>query len=183
MARHIHKCLSSGTREGGVTILLRAEPTVAKMYWLDIAAQADAKLKDIDRLLRRVWLECCGHLSQFSGARHEEVSMGRRVAEAFGVGSRLTYVYDFGSSTELVVTGTALLQSPLDQKARVVARNEPLSWPCDVCGKPATSLCVECASPDGGFFCAKHARVHECGPDTLLPVVNSPRMGVCGYTG
>lgn len=34
------------------------------------------------------------------------------------------------------------------------------------------------------FFCETHAKRHECyNLDMLLPVVNSPRMGVCGYTG
>lgn len=26
-------------------------------------------------------------------------------------------------------------------------------------------------------------KTHECGEDMLLPVVNSPRVGMCDYTG
>jgi hypothetical protein len=34
------------------------------------------------------------------------------------------------------------------------------------------------------FVCSDHARDHACGEEeSLMPVVNSPRMGVCGYTG
>jgi hypothetical protein len=35
------------------------------------------------------------------------------------------------------------------------------------------------------FYCGAHAESeeHECGEEALLPVVNSPRMGMCGYTG
>ena len=33
------------------------------------------------------------------------------------------------------------------------------------------------------FFPEKIEPEHECGAEVLLPVVNSPRVGVCGYSG
>jgi hypothetical protein len=33
------------------------------------------------------------------------------------------------------------------------------------------------------FFCAKCSEEHEDGEEMMLPVVNSPRMGECGYDG
>jgi hypothetical protein len=34
------------------------------------------------------------------------------------------------------------------------------------------------------FVCARHAAEHTCADEeSFLPVVNSPRMGACGYTG
>ena len=33
------------------------------------------------------------------------------------------------------------------------------------------------------FLCEVHTEKHDCGEEALLPVVNSPRMGMCGYTG
>ncbi|MBE3073372.1 MAG: hypothetical protein IMZ75_00260, partial [Actinobacteria bacterium] len=39
-------------------------------------------------------------------------------------GSRLDYVYDFGSSTELVVSHSGVIEAAPEQDARVVARNE-----------------------------------------------------------
>jgi hypothetical protein len=32
-------------------------------------------------------------------------------------------------------------------------------------------------------FCQDCLVEHECGEEMALPVVNSPRMGVCGYAG
>jgi hypothetical protein len=32
-------------------------------------------------------------------------------------------------------------------------------------------------------LCQACAEDHECGEDMQLPVVNSPRVGVCGYAG
>ena len=38
--------------------------------------------------------------------------------------------------------------------------------------------------PEGeGWVCDECAPKHKCGEDMLLPVVNSPRVGMCGYTG
>jgi hypothetical protein len=33
------------------------------------------------------------------------------------------------------------------------------------------------------FFCDKCGKKHKSHDEMFLPVVNSPRMGVCGYTG
>ena len=34
-------------------------------FWLHIEMKASSKLSDLDKFLRDIWLECCGHLSQF----------------------------------------------------------------------------------------------------------------------
>jgi hypothetical protein len=185
MGSHIRKCLEATRGDARSPVLVvRAQPPGAPMYWLDVAAGPEAKLKALDGLLRRVWLECCGHLSAFHGATRERVGMGRTMGEVLGeAGSRLGYVYDFGSSTELVIRHIGVIEAAPLKRVRVVARNEAPLWCCDECGLPARMVCVECSYVDGGFFCETHAVDHPCGEDLLLPVVNSPRMGVCGYTG
>ncbi len=182
---HLRKCLAQVNGSAGSRVLLlRAQPAGARMYWLDIAARREAKLQELDNLLRCVWLECCGHMSEFSDSRHETVSLKARIDEHLAVtGSRLGYVYDFGSSTELVVTHLGVVDAAAVKGARVVVRNEAPVWPCDHCGEPATMICAQCSNSGEGFCCHKHASEHECGEEMLLPVVNSPRMGVCGYTG
>ena len=106
------------------------------MFWLDIAAKPDAKLQALDDLFRLVWLECCGHMSEFYRGQHNKVSMGRRLDDVLGSpGDRLAYVYDFGSSTELVVNYADVIDAAAVKRVRVVARNEAPSWPCDLCGQ------------------------------------------------
>jgi hypothetical protein len=61
--------------------------------------------------------------------------------------------------------------------------NEPPSIPCMSCGKIAAQVCTECLWSGEGWLCDECAAEHECGEEMLLPVVNSPRVGVCGYTG
>jgi hypothetical protein len=57
---------------------------------------------------------------------------------------------------------------------------------CIDCGMPATRLCMECLN-DGniwGALCQRHAQTHShSNYGDPLPVVNSPRLGMCGYTG
>jgi hypothetical protein len=154
------------------------------VFWLDLAAKPDATLKDIDRLLRRTWLECCGHMSEFYGRNRRKVSMNIKLTGAFrAVGEHLGYIYDFGSSTELVVSLVGTAEGQSKNAVRLVARNEGPTWPCDECGETATAVCTQCLYEGKGFCCAAHATSHDCGGEMLLPVVNSPRMGVCGYTG
>jgi hypothetical protein len=154
------------------------------MFWLDVAASPEVKLRQLDNVLRRTWLECCGHLSEFSGPGRRKVSMNTTIGRAFAAGAkRLDYEYDFGSTTALVVTHSGVVDARRAGPVRVVARNEAPVWPCDACGKPATTVCPQCLYEGRGFCCAAHAKKHSCGDDMLMPVVNSPRMGVCGYTG
>jgi hypothetical protein len=185
MSRHLRTCLAGASGDARSRVLLvRAQAAGAPMYWLDIAASPDAELYALDGLLRRVWLECCDHLSEFSSGSRQQVGMTRTIGEILGQsGSRVDYVYDFGSSTELVVSHSGEVEAAPEKGVRVVGRNEAMEWLCDVCGEPAGVLCVECAWDGRGFYCETHALEHPCGEDMLLPVVNSPRMGVCGYTG
>ena len=47
---------------------LRVQDANRREFWLDLEARGSAKLKDLDGYLRAIWLECCGHLSQFSAS-------------------------------------------------------------------------------------------------------------------
>ena len=46
-----------------------------------------------------------------------------------------------------------------------------------------TLVCARCIWNDQGWLCDRHAPQHKCGEEMLLPVVNSPHVGMCGYTG
>jgi hypothetical protein len=185
MLNHLRRCLPSVGKNQSTspTMLLRVEGAYAPDFWLDLAAPSKSRLADLDNLLRKVWLECCGHMSEFYIGRYNEISMELKVPEVFGsTSARIGYIYDWGSSTQLTIRGAGLCPGT-PKTPVVVARNEPFPWACDICGLPASSLCSDCQHTDGGFFCRTHEGDHDCGEEMLLPVVNSPRMGVCGYSG
>jgi hypothetical protein len=187
MWRHLQQC--AATHEGGshgATRLVQLRVEGGGPWWLDIEARADASLDDLDRFLRAIWLECCGHLSAF----YDRVGRSKYPKKAslekiFGAsGTTVRYEYDFGSTTELLLRSIGSRSGDLGKnRVRLLARNEPPLWTCARCGEPATQVCLFSYDEDR-FLCDAHSDDHDCDEtECHLPVVNSPRMGVCGYTG
>ena len=172
-------------------------------YWLHFEMNGNATLSDLDYYLRQIWLECCGHLSQFTikglqfagsfgdpfGFEDSE-SLEVEADEVFAPGLTFKYEYDFGTTTELAIR-------VLDQRAgkpttahavALMARNDLVPMPCVECGKPAQLICLDCWYKGGaeaaGQICRDHLAVHA-GHDNYgqMPIFNSPRSGVCGYDG
>jgi hypothetical protein len=118
-----------------------------------------------------------------------EVPMSRKTNIVFHKGLKLEYEYDFGSSTELLLTVVEEYPVNADKKVVLLSRNEPLEWLCDTCKKkPAILICTIHDWKEDSLFCKKcaerHAKKCEDFRDyAAMPVVNSPRMGVCGYEG
>lgn len=99
-------------------------------------------------------------------------------------GLKFSYEYDFGSTTNLSFRVVAELPGlPKKRSFALFARNEPPLIPCGQCSKPATQVCAEHVYEDAGWLCDACAAEHECGEDMLMPIINSPRTGVCGYVG
>ena len=187
MIAHLEACAATHDETGPPQplVVLRFSQAGASRYWLVIEAKADAQLGHLDGLLRQVWLECCGHMSAFRIGRRE-LAMTTATAIAFtGAASKVEYEYDFGSTTALTGELVGKRQGSIGRASvRLLARNEPLVWPCDDCQTPATVVCPYCIDSNDGLFCDAHADAHEhAGEEVYLPVVNSPRMGVCAYTG
>jgi len=197
MTRHLAACreahpgaLGGRGKEGTARVfLLAVEGRHLPEYWMYLEVPADATLAHVDRFLRDTWLECCGHLSAFSigsetfGVAPEgrlERGMNVALLKVLGVGTVFHYEYDFGSTTELRLQVIGERQGAVRGKAvQVLARNNaPVIW-CHQCGKTATQVCSDCDE----WLCDTCAASHECGEDMFLPVVNSPRVGVCAYTG
>ncbi|MFH0875696.1 MAG: hypothetical protein V1859_07195 [archaeon] len=110
--------------------------------------------------------------------------MNSRIGKVLSVGTKFTHEYDFGTTTELELE-VIDKQEGSSKKIEVVSRNNMPDFRCK-CGEKASEICSQCIWEVGGvkaLVCKKCAKKHKCGEDMLLPVVNSPRMGMCGYTG
>lgn len=168
-----------------------AEPNV---YWMFIAISKNSPLKLLDQFLRDTWLECCGHLSEFTiGNRsfmsHTESgnpsqSMKNQIGQLLSPGAQFEYVYDMGSSTDLVLQVTETISAHPQKKIMLLMQNEPPAFPCKSCKLTADTICSLC----GETICSSCQNDHSCAvkeEDTymLMPLVNSPRAGVCGYDG
>lgn len=212
MARHLTVCVPThDVTEAAPARLfqLRIDAPEVPLYWLDIEIKADARLRALDQFLREVWLECCGHMSAFTighvryeiaapGAdwsfdpfdRSRPRSMNARLGDAASPELVFHYEYDFGSTTALRLKVASARDGRIGRRQlRLLARNEPATWQCAICSTPAAAVCTFCLDErEDIFFCEDHARAHIAGAHdgddaALSPAVNSPRMGVCGYTG
>ena len=93
-------------------------------HWMELGIRCDATLRELDRFLRAVWLECCGHLSHFEIGdvvysvlvpmpgdrwRFEPLderearwrNMGKTVNAAIPLLAKFEYEHDYGSPTNL----------------------------------------------------------------------------------
>jgi hypothetical protein len=138
----------------------------------------------------RSYMDSFSYRSRFP----EKRSMNVRLGKVLKAGGKFSYSYDFGSTTYLklrvvsVREGTA--HGDEDDDVLIMARNLPPEILCDVCKKPADYVVAE------GFYTGQNdalckaclkKRQRRFGEDeyddyeSWLPVVNSPRMGICAY--
>jgi hypothetical protein len=199
MGRHLASCerraeavaaADAKPGEAGTLVHLQARDAGSGEYWLNLEVDGSATLKQLDGYLRAIWLECCGHMSEFSsgGWSGRKVAMARKVAEAFGPGAELTHVYDFGTSTTTLLRAVDVRRGRRTTKHPIslMARNAAPVFPCQECDAPATRLCMECVYEKGkmGTLCPQHVRRHpHRNYGAPMPLVNSPRVGQCGYEG
>ena len=182
MKNHFLK-LHEDSNGGQECLLLKIEGAYNKGYWLYIDIPVDKTLSDVDAFLRRIWLECCGHMSMFCRSGYnDKIDSGSKLKK-FPVGDKFFHYYDFGSTTETLITVMGnIMRKQQKDAVRLLARNTPPVSECKDCGKTAEFIYME---PDGNyifpFYCGKCSRKH----DELMmnPITNSPRMGECGYTG
>lgn len=188
-----------------------AEGDYSPEYWIHIEMPAHATLDDLDGFLRDIWLECCGHLSSFTidgrdyhpedeggpgasfidvfsfikGGKDRHGVMSDPVGKVLKKGLAFKHDYDFGSTTRLKLRVVSEREGTVKgEPVKLLARNLPPPILCGSCGKQATQVCTDCIyGGSEAWLCKKCAKKHGCGEDMFLPVVNSPRVGVCGYCG
>jgi hypothetical protein len=115
----------------------------------------------------------------------EDRSLEVPLEKVLKVGQKFSHEYDFGSTTHLnlrVISEREGIVGDEEDPVEILARNVPPPILCRVCGKPATKVASGYYDAEENGYCNKCARKSE-DADMMLPVVNSPRVGVCGYTG
>lgn len=176
-----------------------------KDYWLIIKISENATLNDLDQFIRDIWVECCGHLSAFEidDQRYEKMpdrdiywgrspkSMNYKLKNILQQGMDLNYEYDFGSTTELIISVKDYYEAPKEkEQITILSRNNAPVFICSVCEKnEAAWINTERYYDRMSFLCNEclekidEGEEIDVNPDYLLPICNSPRMGTCGYEG
>lgn len=192
MTNHLKACLRQHAESGETQLFtIRIDGKYQRGYWMYLEVPADMKLSALDRFIRDIWVECCGHLSEFTihGTNYSSHAGKRGIAaksmnvplnRVVSPGTTFSYLYDFGTSTRVRLKILAQRQGqPLgENQICLLARNEPPPVTCE-CGSDPKYVCSVC----GTCLCEECAEDHEHARTMLLPFVNSPRTGRCGYTG
>ena len=211
MGRHLRSC--AARRESGeranrrrasneLLYHLRVRDDYGLGYWLHLEMNGSATLFDLDHYLRRIWLDCCAHMSAFTIRNVQYLedfgapfslesgeSLDARADAVFAPGLSFAHEYDFGTPTELSlrVMHQRRGRPTTDHAIVLMARNAALTIPCVECEKPAQLICLDCeyeGAPGEGHICLDHIAGHVKHDDYgKMPIFNSPRSGVCGYDG
>lgn len=192
ISRHLTSCLEktlqNHPRDANASYLhLHIKGFHLPEYFLHLLVSEKIRLKELDRYLRDLWLECCGHMSAFRVLNTRvELDMHKKLIDAFFHSSHLHYEYDFGDTTSLLITNKGSYTGCTDLAGPIVllSRNPMPVFDCDACGnKTATMLCLQCQWDSEGLLCPECTERHECDSEDIVPITNSPRLGVCGYVG
>jgi len=199
VSKHLDKCpkrqealASAAASSRPVETLwhMRVQDAYDKDFWLDLEMTGSASLDKLDKYLRAIWLECCGHLSKFTigGWGGMDVGKARKADSIFEPGLVLRHLYDFGttSETDIKVVDARKGKAASKHPIALLARNQMPKAVCQECGEPAKWLCIECLYEENktGHLCDEHVEGHPHeNYGEPMPLYNSPRTGMCGYEG
>jgi len=199
VTKHLDKCpnrlevlqsVATSSRPVETLWHLRVQDAYDKDFWLDLEMAGTATLEKLDKYLRAIWLECCGHLSKFTigGWGGMDVGKARKADSIFEPGLVLRHLYDFGttSETDIKVVDTRQGKPTTKHPIALLARNILPEAVCQECGQPAKWLCIECLYEEDmtGHLCDEHVEEHPHDSyGEPMPLFNSPRTGICGYEG
>ena len=123
-----------------------------------------------------------------AGWRGGQIAKNRRIGEVLQHGGEITHIYDFGTSSETLIRAAGVREGKptTTRPIALMARNLMPEARCIECDRPAGWLCMECLIEEEqpGTLCDEHARAHPHDDyGEPMPLVNSPRLGMCGYSG
>ena len=187
--KHIDKCFNIDKKENPNAFQIKIQwPHTNSIYWLYIVVPFKFTLENLDEFLRDIWLECCGHLSQFiiNNTRYfsyteygDEYPMTVATKKVLYPSLKFKHEYDFGSTTKLLLEVIGLINTTATNEITILMQNQEPEYKCYSCGAKATLiseysdkfLCKSCGNPN-----------NENENLYYSPLVNSPRTGVCGYS-
>lgn len=156
-------------------------------YCIYVSIDENLQLAHLDKFIRNVWVECCGHLSCFkiNGSSYNDNSddlyqMNVKLKDVLSINQKFEYDYDFGSTTELTLEVVDRIKVPKNfSQIEIIARNNPIQHKCNECKKDAKYFNWQ----EEKYYCETCAQAFDEDELEEVGYTNSPRDGVCGYFG
>lgn len=196
LKKHIIKCIPT-TIYNGIYMRLYGEKkikvndeTIIKKYWVYIVVPLDYTLHKLDSVIRNIWVECCNHLSEFivskdnkiniyiySNHEQEDKDINQQINLLDVIKNKeLVYHYDFDNTTKINIEILDIITNKKNnENILLINRNNEVDINCSNCNNSSNKICSICNK----INCCYNSCM--CDNKTLLPLLNSPRMGTCCY--
>ncbi|MCD4783809.1 MAG: hypothetical protein K8T10_08300 [Candidatus Eremiobacteraeota bacterium] len=159
-------------------------------FWLLLSIPVNSTLEELDMFLYNIWLINCGdHPSQFiiQGIKYVDMAcciyfmmehcMDAKLNEVLKVADEFVYENTYGSNVRFELKVMFEYSGKKGkEKASLMARNIAPDIRCYKCDKKATIISPESLYSSFHYMCEECA--DESGGDMLLPLVNSPVIGI-----
>ena len=187
---HLRGCLPAlgWTAQDKPGILLRIMDKTNRRFWLMVLAGPDATLKDLDRLLRDVWVGRSHHLSAFSigyidfNSHEEGNGLHVYIRDVLQPGDVCMYNYDFGAMTRLRLSALChCATSPPDGGLVLLGQSKKAYHRCKTCSNEAIHYLIRSSDLKIQYYCDECAMKPRNSGGWLHDLGNSPRAGARDY--
>lgn len=159
----------------------------SNVYCIYVSIDASLQLHHLDRFIRDIWVECCGHISSFfidgdlyNDNSDKKYQMNVYLKDILSANKKFEYQYDFGSTTYLVLEVVDIIKVSKDfTQIEIIARNDELKHKCQSCKNEAQYYNFN----EDSWYCENCIEDDEVCEFEEIDYSNSPRDGVCGYAG
>jgi hypothetical protein len=178
---HYGDCLKNVYKDkSGYLFRLFSHGVRGDVYFIYACVGLNCKFSDLDKFLKEVWCECCGHMSEFNLFENGVGPIGKikktEKISKYKTGDRFEYQYDMGDTTTIYLEILDVLSGEDKTKEiEILKKNEQPKIICENCDNESKYYDQE----NDEFVCEECAE--EIEEERKLNVVNSPRTGVCGY--
>ena len=163
-------------------------------HWMMLIVQPTTSLRQLDRFLRDLWLECCGHMSHFAigGTQYsacvpgpgdplmfdtdlaepDDQHMVHTVEETVAMGQKFRHEFDYGDTTCLDLECVATLPVPYGYVQEFINPPEAADGYCD----DSITIMARNLPPERCFTCgaAARSRYYENPYIGVLPEAGGP---------
>lgn len=126
-------------------------------YCIYISIDADLQLEHLDKFIRDIWIECCGHSSAFYIDKKEyssnsdgQLKINIYLKDLLNVNQKFEYKYDFDLTTCLVLEVVEMIEISEDfNQIEIIARNNEEAG---FCNSPRDGICKYEGNKNGEYY-------------------------------
>lgn len=112
-------------------IISMKDKNAPSVYCIYVSIDADLQLNHLDKFIRDIWVECCGHSSAFTidgkvykDNSNEKFEMNFYLKDVLEVNKKFKYQYDFESATHLILEVVDIIEVSKEfSQIEIIARN------------------------------------------------------------